>query len=141
MRNKLLAIFFLAIGVSGCNIDDPPPADNPQLTSGFRALDDQQSELAIERADQFLRANPSGPGSAEALYLKGRGFEQKTAADPAELKRDLLEARMAYADALNQHPSPKTEGYIRASLSNVAFYQDDFPTSLSEASKAYPLVQ
>jgi outer membrane protein assembly factor BamD (BamD/ComL family) len=145
MRNQVLfkaaTVLFVAIGVCGCTVDEAPPADNPQLASGYRALGEQQSELAIERADQFLRANPSGPGSSEALYLKGRGFEQKTASDPAEMKRNLLEARMAYADALNQHPSRSTEGYIRASLSNVAFFQDDFPTSFAEASKAYGIVE
>lgn len=144
MRNKLLfkatATLAMTIGLAGCNVDQPAPPDNPQLVSGYRALGDQQSELAIQRADQFLRDNPSGPGSAEALYLKGRAFEQKRANDPAELKRNLVDARLAYADALNQHPSKKTEGYIRASLSNVAFFQDDFTTSFAEAYRAYSLI-
>jgi tetratricopeptide (TPR) repeat protein len=96
--------------------------------------------VAIERADAYLRQQPSGPGSAEALYLKGRGYEQKAAGDPAEMRRNLDEARTAYLDALNQNPSPKTEGYIRASLSNVAFFQDDYVTAQSEASRAIKLV-
>jgi tetratricopeptide (TPR) repeat protein len=144
MRNKsLIKAMAVLLGLSlvGCAADQPAPRDNPQLSAGYRALAEQQSELAIERADQFLRANPRGPGSAEALYLKGRGFEQKTSSDPAEMKRNLFEARSAYIAALDQHPSRSTEGYIHASLSNVAFFEDNYPMAFAEASRAYSMVE
>jgi tetratricopeptide (TPR) repeat protein len=146
MRNHILsartlaAALLLIVGAAGCTENKPSAQQSTQLTSGFKALDEQQSAVAIDRADEYLREQPHGPGSAEALYLKGRGYEQKAAADPSEIKRNLTEARTAYMEALNQQPSPKTEGYIRASLSNVAFFQDDYSTALGEASRAYNLV-
>jgi len=141
---KLASVFSIAfaivISIAGCTDNKPSPQQSTQLSSGFKALDEQQSALAIDRADEYLRQQPHGPGSAEALYLKGRGYEQKAAADPKEIQRNLSEARTAYQEALMQQPSPKTEGYIRASLSNVAFFEDDYSTALSEASRAYSLV-
>jgi tetratricopeptide (TPR) repeat protein len=125
---------------AGCSDNKPSPQQSTQLTAGYRALDEHQSEQAIEQADAYLRKQPHGPGSAEALYLKGRGYEQKAAVDRNEITRNLAEARTAYLDALNQQPSPQTDGYIRASLSNVAFFQDDYSTSLAEATQAYRLV-
>jgi outer membrane protein assembly factor BamD (BamD/ComL family) len=136
----IAAALLLGVGLIGCGDNHPSAQQSSQLSSGFRALDEHQYNAAIQSADDYLRQQPSGPGAAEALYLKGRGYEQKPAADPAEMKRNLDEARTAYLDALNQNPSPKTEGYIRASLSNVAFFQDDYATAQSEASQAMKLV-
>ena len=52
-------------------------------------MNQKDYEQAIEHADNFLRTNPHGSGSAEALYLKGRAleekFEQNGDPDPAEL--------------------------------------------------------
>src|SRR5580704_13332546 len=119
MRNQSLlktaALTFLGIALFGCNVDQPAPPPNPQLTAGYSALNQRDYEQAIEHADNFLRANPHGPGTAEALYLKGRALEQKFEqagyTDPAELKSDQREARTAYEDALGQNPSPQTEAY------------------------------
>jgi tetratricopeptide (TPR) repeat protein len=145
MRNrnvKSTAIgLFLAIALIGCGPGPTTPQENNELTAGYRALDQHQSEQAIQRADDYLRQQPDGPGDAEAMYLKGRGYEQKTAASPAEAARNLAAARAAYDDALNLNPSPKTQGYICASLSNVAFFQEDYLTALSQASQALILVK
>src|SRR5580693_248788 len=111
---------FLAICLIGCGPGPTTPQQNNQLAAGYRALDEHQSDLAIQRADDYLRQQPNGPGDAEAMYLKGRGYEQKTATNPAQAAQNLAAARAAYDDALNLNPSPKTEGFIRASLSNVA---------------------
>src|SRR5580765_489472 len=45
------------------------------LTEGYSALEAQQYNDAIAKADQFLSAQPHGPGSAEALYLKAAGWK------------------------------------------------------------------
>lgn len=135
----LLVGLFVTGALPGCADNNPSPQQSTQLSAGFRALEQNQSQVAIEQAEAYLRKQPHGPGSAEALYLKGRGYEQKAARDRNEVKRNLTEARTAYLDGLNRQPTPQTEGNIRASLSNVAFYQDDFATALAEASRAHAL--
>lgn len=133
------ALVLSLLSVVGCSDNKPSPQESAQLSAASRALDEHRSQVAIEQADAYLRKQPHGPGSAEALYLKGRGYEQKAAGDRNEMRRNLAEARTAFLDALNQQPTPQTEGYIRASLSNVAFFQDDYATALAEASRAHAL--
>jgi tetratricopeptide (TPR) repeat protein len=138
-------ILFLALPmlmvISGCtDTGKPAPMDTTQLSAGYRALAQNQPQTAIDKADEYLRAQPHGSGAAEAFYLKGRGYEALTAVDPGQSKRNQVEARMAFMDALNENPSPALEGNIRADLSNVAFYQDDFPAAYGEANKAMKLV-
>ncbi len=107
------------------------------LNAGYAALDARDYNEAIAKADEFLLSAPHGPGSAEALYLKGRSFEEKTAGDQAEAKANLQSARAAYIQALEQMPRQPLEAYIRASLANVAYFQDDYPTAISQWSAAY----
>jgi tetratricopeptide (TPR) repeat protein len=110
-----------------------------QLSAGYQALRQGQADAAIDRADEYLRERSHGPGVAEAYYLKGRGYELKTASNRDESKRNWVEARTAYAYGLNENPAPQLEASIRAGLSNVAFFMDDYPTAFAEASKAYSL--
>jgi tetratricopeptide (TPR) repeat protein len=144
MRNRNLKLpainLCLLITLVGCGPGPATPQQNKELAAGYRSLNQNQSDLAIQQADDYLRAQPDGPGDAEALYLKGRGFEQKTATTPAESAKNLAAARAAYEDALNLNPSPKTEGYVRASLSNVDFFQEDYPAAVREASRAFMLI-
>ncbi len=145
MRNRNMKAgaisLLLAICLIGCGPGATTPQENKQLAAGYHALDQHQSDQAIQQADNYLRQQPDGPGDAEAMYLKGRGYEQKTAANPAQATQDLAAARAAYEDALKLNPSPQTEGYIRASLSNVTYYQEDYLASLSEAERAFILVK
>ena len=99
-----------------------------------------QAEQAISQADAFLSLSPDGPGAAEAYAIKGRGYELKVATSPEEARKNLQMARSAYEDSLSHNPPSSEEGNIRASLSNVAYQLDDYPTSLAEASHAYNLV-
>jgi len=109
-----------------------------QLDPGYADLESRNYDAAIEKADAFLAANASGgTGSAEALYLRGRALEQKVAANPHESRQNLQSARSAYVDALSRDPSPALEGRIRASLANVAYFQDDYATALDQWSAAY----
>jgi tetratricopeptide (TPR) repeat protein len=144
MRNtsfKLVLLnLFLAAALVGCQSSKPTAQQTSELASAEHAVNQNQADLAIQKADDYLRQQPDGPGDAEALYLKGRGYEQKTAATAAESAKNLAAARAAYEDALNLNPSPKTEGYVRASLSNVAFFQEDYPAAVREASRAFILI-
>lgn len=136
MRNLsvwTIAILFCLVA-SGCVENQPP---KKVLNEGYTALEQQQYDEAIGKADEFLSQSPAGPGSAEALYLRGRGYEQKLARSPQDAQVNLQNARTSYIQALEQKPSPKLESYIRTSLANVAYFQDDYNTALQQWSAAY----
>ena len=138
--NAPLAVTLFASLLSGCAADpgrSDPLRAQAALSAGFAALDAQQYNEAIARADEFLASTPHGPGSAEALYLKGRALEATPAADAREAKQHLQEARAAYIAALERLPDQPLEAYIRTSLANVAYFQDDYPTAISQWSAAY----
>jgi outer membrane protein assembly factor BamD (BamD/ComL family) len=126
----------------------PPPTSAPQessphqaaLDAGFAALESEQYNEALGKADQALAAAPHGPATAEALYLKGRALEGKNASGQLtadEIKKSLADARVAYIKALDQVPKQPLDSYIRTSLANVAYFQDDYPTAISQWSAAY----
>jgi tetratricopeptide (TPR) repeat protein len=136
MRNLsvwTIGILF-CLSLSGCVENQPP---KKVLNEGYTALEQQQYDEAIGKADEFLSQSPAGPGSAEALYLRGRGFEQKVARSPMDAQVNLQNARTSYIQALEQKPSAKLEAYIRTSLANVAYFQDDYKTALEQWSAAY----
>jgi TolA-binding protein len=109
------------------------------LDAGYQALENQQYNEAIAKAEEFLSKTPHGPGSAEALYLKGRSLEGKNAAGVStdEAHKNLQEARAAYIEALEQMPQQPLESYIHASLGNVAYFQDDYQTAIAQLNSAY----
>lgn len=128
-----LLLFVIAAGCA-------PDRRKAQLTEGYAALEANQFGEAMSRADAFLSQYPTGPGTAEALYLRGRAFEQRVAANPNEARSNLQSARTAYIEALGKNPQPKLESYIRTSLANVAYFQDDYATALKEWSSVYDVI-
>jgi tetratricopeptide (TPR) repeat protein len=128
----------------------PPPA----LTAANQALAygrseaqrgnvagaDRYADEAISDAGSYLSASPYGPEAAEAFYLQGRGYELKVSSGPTERMGNMAQARSAYQLALGRSPSPALEGNIRASLSNVTFFQDDFAAAIDQATQASKLV-
>jgi TolA-binding protein len=137
-----------ALLVAGCDAkakSAATPKASPQQTrvildAGFQALDAQQYNEAIAKADEVLAASPHGPGSAEALYLKGRGFEGRNAAgvtDQATASENLQQARTAYIAALELNPKQPLQAYVRTSLGNVAYFQDDYSTAVAQLNTAY----
>jgi tetratricopeptide (TPR) repeat protein len=109
------------------------------LVSSNQALGMGRSDEAISDAGDYLRRNPYGPEAAEAFYLQGRGYEQKISDNPTEMSGNLSQARDCYQLALGRSPSDALEGNIRASLSNVSFFQDDFAGAIDQASQAMRL--
>jgi outer membrane protein assembly factor BamD (BamD/ComL family) len=109
------------------------------LGEGYLALENQQYNEAIAKADAVLASAPHGEGTPEALYLKGRSFEGKNAAGVTEdeAKANLQAAREAYIKALGENPKQPLNAYIRTSLGNVAYFQDDYSTAISQFSTAY----
>ena len=144
MKIARLGAFLCAIGgalIAGGCIDQATAAQqNQQLMAGYSALNSGQPDAAMMDAENYLASNPSGSSAAEAWYLKGRAFEARPKADPDQARENLASARTCYETALTLHPVRKTEGFIRAALSNVAFYQDDYLTALDQATQAYSLV-
>ncbi|HVT89241.1 MAG TPA: SPOR domain-containing protein [Tepidisphaeraceae bacterium] len=135
MRNSNLGLIcgllFIAVGC----------ADNSrskaELHEGFASLEAKQYDQALAKADAFLQHTPQGPGSAEALYLKGRALEQKAVANKTQARDALQSARETYLQALRHNPSPRLEAYIHTSLANVAYFQDDYNSAISEWSVAF----
>ena len=129
---KPIVVVALVALVAGCQ---PMQSDN--LRNGYAALQDQNYDSALALAAQELRASPNGPAAAEAYYLRGRALEQRPAATPADSARKWAAARTAYEQALAFKPAPLLQAYIRASLGNVAFFQDDYATSAESFRLAY----
>lgn len=145
----VLALLAAAVVSGGCAAREKPgqrPLAGPRaqspamlLEQGYRALENQQYDDAIARADQVLAAVPHGEGTPEALYLKGRGFEGKNAAGVTEdeARANLQSARQAYIQALGENPRQPLQAYVRASLGNVAYFQDDYQTAVAQLTAAY----
>jgi TolA-binding protein len=131
MRNTVLvAIIFAMIG---CNSDNNTK-DN--LGAGYSALESQNYEEAMARADEQLTQSPSGSTAAEALYLKGRALEQKTFNSQTEAREAYTHARDAYQQALAQQPSPALEARLHAGVANTSYWLDDYSTAVAEWSHA-----
>lgn len=111
--------------------------DTSLLTQSKDALEQQQFEQAQAKADDYLRKHPREEGSADALYLRGRALEARPAPSPAAAAANLQAARSSYIAALSAQPGKKTEAYIRASLGNVAFFQDDYTTAAQQWAAAF----
>jgi outer membrane protein assembly factor BamD (BamD/ComL family) len=134
-----MAIAALAFAfAAGCATNKAARND---LSAGYASLEQKRYDQAIQQADAFLAKEPNGAGSAEALYLRGRAFEQKVAANPHEAKTNLQSARSSYIEALNRRPASKLEWTIRTSLANVAYFQDDYATALSQFQTALPRME
>ena len=109
------------------------------LVDGYLALENQQYDEAIAKADDVLAAAPHGEAAAGALYLRGRGFEGQNAAGVSadEAKANLQSARESYIKGLGENPPQPLQSYLRASLGNVAYFQDDYATAVTQLNAAY----
>ena len=101
----------IAMGVllSGCAAG---PSPKEQLAAAYKELDNPAPNYAeiIDASDTYLKATPTGPAAADALYLHGRALEEKSQRDPADAQRDSAEAYNYYSQALTQKPRPGLEG-------------------------------
>jgi len=109
----------------------------PALESAYAAFERKQLDAAMTGADRVLVGNPAGPGAAEAHYLRGRVLEERAqeAARKEEIpeaKSNLQAARDAYNAGLSAKPAPAVEGNLRAGVANVAYFQEDYSTAISQ---------
>jgi hypothetical protein len=124
-----LTILWTAL-ISGCAADQQTQQN---LDAGFNSLttarqDDELSD-ALGKADAQLAKEPTGKPAPKALYLRGRALEQRVKQSPAQASSDFAAARQAYVDALQQTPGLPLDNFIRASLANVCYWQDDYVTA------------
>ena len=131
----ITSVTCITLFAGGCANDAAKSKEN--LTAGYAALDAKQYDEAINRADEQLKKHPTGAGSAEARYLKGRALEQKPVTTQRDARANLQTARSSYAQALSQSPPAKLQGYIRTSSGNCAYFMDDYAAALSDWTAAY----
>lgn len=125
----------LLVGCAGA--EQPKPQQRQSLNAIGADLDQQHYDEALAAADEYLKQNPQGPGTAQALYLRGRSLQGRTASSAADSKANWQQAREAYVQALAQNPEPLLQAYIRASLANVAYFQEDYAAALQQWTSAY----
>ena len=127
---KILASLILLVLAAGCAADQ---AAQESLNAGFTSIANapQNDELsdALNRADAQVAKEPAGKSTASALYLRGRALEQRVKKSSAQATADFGAARQAYVDALQQNPGTPLEHYVRASLANICYWQDDYSTA------------
>lgn len=133
-----LILFCIVLAGTGCASDQ---ATQKKLADGKVALEQKQYDQAIRQADSILQNKGSNVDTAAAYYLKGRAIEQRVKADPGSADQDLTLAKTNYNRALQLGPPKKLEGYLRSSLANVGFFQNDYNTAFEQWSKAYDLLE
>jgi outer membrane protein assembly factor BamD (BamD/ComL family) len=136
----------LAAALAGCAPRDRSAKGQPtrqqELAGAYSAFEQRQYDQAIAAADRVLSEDSVGPGSAEALYLKGRVEEQKAkdAGNTSQARDHLREARAVYQRALAIKPAQPLEAYLRAGLANASYFLEDYPTAAREWAAAYPQI-
>ncbi|MGC4030609.1 MAG: hypothetical protein QM754_02510 [Tepidisphaeraceae bacterium] len=137
-RACLLPLLTAAGFLAGCETNKKPDA----LEAGRSAMMRRDYATATTNLDAYLKAQPNGPRSAEAFYLKGHALQDSPSEDFGEAMGKLQEARVAYIDALKVGTDSRgLEGLIRASLADVAFWQEDYAVAAEQGRAAYPLLE
>lgn len=134
MRQKLLIVGVLAWMAAmggGCN------PHQQLLRAGASALKNEEYDQTILLANDALEEKLTKEEAAEALYLRGRAFEQRPVTSQGQLDANMQAARSSYVEALKRGPSKELSTYIHASLGKVAFFQDDFGTASQQLWLAY----
>ena len=133
----VLTVFLAAtLMLGGCAGDT---GAKEKLVEGYKLLDAPRPDYAqmSAAAEAYLSAEPNGPGAAEALYLRGRAYEEKSQQDLTSPEQDVARAQTAYTQALALKPRPGVEGLIRTGLGNVLYFQNKFPQAITELSAGY----
>jgi tetratricopeptide (TPR) repeat protein len=127
----LITILFASL--SGC----ADPQANTSLTAGYSALDAHNYDAVAANADTALARTPTGQPAAEALYLKGRAFEQRPKQTDADTQADYSSAVRCFNQALQNEPPRTLEAYIRSSAANIDYWQRNYSTARGQWMTAY----
>jgi tetratricopeptide (TPR) repeat protein len=132
-----VAVPFLAmiVLIGGCANHGP----KEKLAAAYQQLDGPNPDYIeiSSAADDYLKADPSGPAAADALYLRGRALEAKSQRDPSSPQRDWVDAYNCYSQALGQKPRPALEGLIHVGMGNILYFQDRYGAAASELASGY----
>ncbi|HEY0009602.1 MAG TPA: SPOR domain-containing protein [Tepidisphaeraceae bacterium] len=131
-----MTLFIITAFITGCAGEKTSELDRSrQLLS---AGDFRSAQVS---AESYIAGHPKGPQLAEAYYVKGRAIEDQVVATQEEGRSNLQAARTAYIAALDAKPStPALNGLIRAALSDVAYWQQDYKTAAEQGATAAPLL-
>lgn len=131
---------WLAVAVAAVGCASNKPAS--EIEQSRTALAARDYTNAITAADTYLARSPNGPHAAEAYYLKGRALEDARSQSQGEARSNLQQARTAYIAALKTGISDaRLEGNVRASLADVAYWQDDYATAAEQWIAAYGMLE
>jgi TolA-binding protein len=116
------------------------------LNRGYSEMSDKQYDSADADADEFLRAHPTGSGSAEAWYLKGRVDEARAQDDaaaptPADKHEFLERAKEAYMQGLTANGPSAVRAQLHTGVANVDFYEEDYSGAMREWEASYENIQ
>lgn len=139
MRNafSILIFVFSLMWVTGC-ASAPQASELDQARTALATGDYRNAETA---AQTYIARDPQGKRAAEAYYLKGRALEDQIAISSSDAAQNLRNARLSYINALKVGTDDKSlEGLIRASLADVAYWQDDFATAAEQGRAAYAML-
>ncbi|MGE5609375.1 MAG: SPOR domain-containing protein [Bacillota bacterium] len=112
-------------------------AANAELDKGYAALEQNQYNEAMAAADRYLQQNPTGNGTANAMYLRGRAIEQRVKRTDAEASANLQDAKAHYLKALQLSPGRTLEAFINTSLGNVCYWLNDYASAANYWRAAY----
>ena len=132
-----IVLLALSLAVAGCAQDQ---VTQKKLENSKSALEAKQFDSSIANADAVIARQTTGSDAAAAYYLKGRSIEQREKDNPSASASDLEMAKVNYNRALQLAPNKKLEGYIRTSLANVDYFQDNYSEAFEQWSKAYDLL-
>lgn len=109
-----------------------------EISNASAALNGKNYLEAITQVDQYIATHPDGDRMAEAYYIRGRAMEDMPAPNKIGADANLQQARIAYIAALQSRPGDEFDAVIRASLADVAYWQEDYSTTVEQGMDAYP---
>lgn len=124
----------------GCANPNRGAAGGDALARASAALQAQRYDDAIRFADAVLDMYRTGPRAAEAHYLRGRALEDRPSESQEQARAALAAARNAYNASLSAGPDRGLEPLVRASLADVAFWQEDYATAADQGRRAATLL-
>lgn len=143
VRRGCLALALALVAGLGAGVGTGCQQETPKahLEAGADALQRKDYARALADAEVYLKAYPDGASAARAHYVRGQALELRPKHSEAEIARDLRLARAAYEEALRHEPEGELDGFIRAGLANVAYWEGNFAEAERQWTSAYDRIE